>query len=229
MRHGRKSKSKTINGFKKHVAVDLDEGLFLAATARPANEREHAAELELRRDVERLGKVSELHADRGYLPGSWLPELHREGKSAVSKPWMTSSARFAKADFTFDFERNEVQCAAGQTTAIRERPSGRAASFLGKICCDCPLHDDCLPAGKRQGRQINLHPNEEFLQHLRGLTRTPEGRALQRQRVTVEHRLAHHCRRQGARARYIGVRKNTFDCRRIAAVENLHVIDRLAA
>src|SRR5690606_33047494 len=41
MRHGRKSKSRTINGYKRHIAKDLDSGLALAATVRPANESEH--------------------------------------------------------------------------------------------------------------------------------------------------------------------------------------------
>jgi len=50
---------------------------------------------------------------------------------------------------------------------------------------------------------------------------TPEGRARLRQRVMIEHRLAHHARKQGPRARYIGLRKNVFDARRHAATVNL--------
>jgi hypothetical protein len=43
MRHGRKSKSRVVNGYKRHVAIDLSSGLVLAAAIRPANEREHVA------------------------------------------------------------------------------------------------------------------------------------------------------------------------------------------
>ena len=49
------------------------------------------------------------------------------------------------------------------------------------------------------------------------------------ERVAVEHSLAHLVRRQGRRARYWGVRKNTFDLRRAASVQNLETIDRKLA
>jgi transposase len=47
--------------------------------------------------------------------------------------------------------------------------------------------------------------------------------------VAIEHCLAHVCRRQGPRARYLGVRKNILDLRRVCTVENIHALDRLAA
>ena len=47
-----------------------------------------------------------------------------------------------------------------------------------------------------------------------------------RERVAVEHKLAHLARRQGRRARYRGQRKNLFDLRRSAAIHNLHVLMR---
>jgi hypothetical protein len=37
MRHGRKSKSKRFNGYKQHLATDLDEELILACAVTPAN------------------------------------------------------------------------------------------------------------------------------------------------------------------------------------------------
>ena len=36
MRHGRKSKSKRFNGFKRHIAADADRGLILACAITPA-------------------------------------------------------------------------------------------------------------------------------------------------------------------------------------------------
>jgi hypothetical protein len=49
---------------------------------------------------------------------------------------------------------------------------------------------------------------------------------LLRERVKVEHALAHLSRKQGRRARYLGIRKNIFDLRRHAAVVNLEAIHR---
>ncbi len=54
------------------------------------------------------------------------------------------------------------------------------------------------------------------------------GRAKLRERVAVEHTLARVGQWQGNRARYIGVRKNLFDLRRMAVVHNLHVIARMS-
>ena len=40
MRHGRKSKSKRFNGFKSHIAMDIDTDLILACAVMPANRPE---------------------------------------------------------------------------------------------------------------------------------------------------------------------------------------------
>ena len=37
MRHGRKSRSQRINGYKRHVLRDLDSGLVRAVGVTPAN------------------------------------------------------------------------------------------------------------------------------------------------------------------------------------------------
>jgi len=41
MRHGRKSKARVFNGYKRHIAVLPGKGLILAATAVPANRPDH--------------------------------------------------------------------------------------------------------------------------------------------------------------------------------------------
>ena len=69
---------------------------------------------------------------------------------------------------------------------------------------------------------------ERLLEELRQRQQTPTGRAKLRERVGVEHTLAHIGHWQGDRARYWGLRKNLFDLRRCAVVHNLHVIVRLA-
>ena len=65
------------------------------------------------------------------------------------------------------------------------------------------------------------------MQELRERQLTPSGRARLRERVTIEHTLAHVEQWQGKRARYLGLRKNLFDLRRTAVVYNLHVLARL--
>lgn len=226
MRHGRKSKSRVINGYKRHVATDLDSGLILAATVRPANEREYFAEKEIRPDVERQGVVRELHIDRGYLAGTWAKDLHQDGRTVLSKPWTTSGPRYSKSDFDFDFEAKQVTCPAGQVAPITrtcpEQPS--RASFRTRICKSCSHKTRCVSERSKSGRSLTLHEVEPLLQDLRRAGKTTAGRQRLRERVAVEHSLAHVCNRQGRRARYRGVRKNVFDVRRTAAVVNLHQI-----
>jgi hypothetical protein len=72
-----------------------------------------------------------------------------------------------------------------------------------------------------------MHPDEALLQEWRERQQTPQGRAQWRERVAVEHALAHVGRWQGRRARYRGVRKNVFDLRRCAVVQHLHVLMHL--
>ncbi|MGD0680200.1 MAG: IS5/IS1182 family transposase, partial [Polyangiaceae bacterium] len=65
------------------------------------------------------------------------------------------------------------------------------------------------------------------LQHrLRKLIASPSGRERLRERVKVEHVLAHLSRKQGRRARNLGILINVFDLRRHAAVVNLEAIHR---
>lgn len=67
---------------------------------------------------------------------------------------------------------------------------------------------------------------EALLVELRHGQQTAQGRSKLRERVAVEHSLAHVGRWQGRRARYRGLRKNLFDLRRCAVVHNLHVLAR---
>ncbi len=71
--------------------------------------------------------------------------------------------------------------------------------------------------------------DEALQKKLRRLQVTPAGREKLRACVDVEHRLAHLSNRQRPRARYRGLRKNTFDLRRLSAIHNLEVIARCAA
>jgi transposase len=89
------------------------------------------------------------------------------------------------------------------------------------------LQTQCTTSPK--GRSVSIHPDEVLLIELRQRQQTPQGRAKLRERVAVEHTLAHVGQWQGRRARYRGLRKNLFDLRRCALVYNLHVLARAQA
>jgi hypothetical protein len=71
-----------------------------------------------------------------------------------------------------------------------------------------------------------MSDDETLQEKLRKLQASRTGHAKPRERVGVEHRLAHLSNRQEPWARYLGVRKNTFDLRRLAAVRNLETLSR---
>lgn len=223
MRHGRKSKSKLFNGYKRHVARDLDSKMILAATVRPANEPEHLATEDLRPDVEKHGPVRELHIDRGYLASAWTKEMFDSGERILAKPWTPRNGdRFPKTSFSIDLDQGLVRCPEKKLALIRKE----TARFDSKDCDSCSSRARCTTAALGRGRTISIHPEERMLIELRALRATSDGRKDLRERVGIEHALAHVGRRQGPRARYIGARKNVFDIRRTCAVENLVTLDR---
>lgn len=101
---------------------------------------------------------------------------------------------------------------------------GKTVHFPAATCAACPLRARCTTSST--GCNVAIHPDEALLAELRERQATPAGRAQLRQRVAVEHTLAHIGHWQGRRARYRGTRKNLFDLRRTAIVHNLHVIAR---
>ena len=78
-----------------------------------------------------------------------------------------------------------------------------------------------------KGRQVQIAEDEAQQQRFRRLQGSPAGRERLRARTGVEHTLAHIAARQGPKARYRGTRKNVFDLRRTAEVENLETIRRV--
>ncbi len=142
-----------------------------------------------------------------------------------SKRWQSLSVRedkrFSKQAFTLDWERQVIQRPAEQEMPFAP---GGMVHFPKGVCVQCPLKAQCTTSSK--GRSVSIHPDEALLTELRERQQTPQGRAKLRERVAVEHTLAHVGRWQGRRARYRGVRKNLFDLRRCAVVHNLHVLAR---
>jgi hypothetical protein len=101
---------------------------------------------------------------------------------------------------------------------------GGEVQFPAAACRACPLRERCTSSPR--GRSVQVHPDERLLVELRAAQQTTTGRARLHERVAVEHALAQGGRWQSDRARYLGVRKNLFDLRRVAVVHNLYVIAR---
>jgi hypothetical protein len=227
MRHGRKSKSKSFNGYKRHIAADLDTDLILACAITPANQPEEEAVPNLQTDIARQprSQIGELSIDRGYVGSSLVTEMVAEGHEVLCKPWVArNGALFTKRDFKINMRDLTITCPAGETEHLGP---GSVVEFDPEACSRCSMRSRCTMAAPGSGRTVNIAHDEQLQQRLRKLTATPRGRERLRQRVGVEHRLAHLARKQGRRARYLGVRKNLFDTRRSAAILNLEIIHLL--
>jgi IS5 family transposase len=224
MRHGRKSSSYAFNGYKRHIATDLDSGLIVAVAITPANLPEQTAMPTLQDDFEHHRiEVSELYIDRGYIASDFVGHVLANKGEVVCRPWQFfNRGLFAKSDFDINIRDRTITCPEGQTHAFL---FGATVSFDSGICRSCPSRRRCTKSTSR-GRQVRIAPDEALQQRLRKLVSTPSGRARLRERVPVEHRLAHIASRQGDRARYRGVRKNTLDLRRAAALQNLEAAHR---
>jgi len=227
-RRCRKSKTKRFNGYKRHIATDLDSGLILSGAITPANRPEEEAAPSLAEDITRQGfEIGELFIDRGYVKSPLVDEVLGRGGEIVCRPWMSRAKDvFSKAAFKINVRDLTITCPAGETERI---VFGAVTEFDPEVCDPCPLRANCTAASAGSGRTVNIAADERLQQRLRKHLATPRGRARLRERVGVEHKLAHLVRRQGRRARYRGVRKNLFDLRRASAIQNLEAIQRKVA
>ncbi|BAY29312.1 putative transposase (plasmid) [Nostoc carneum NIES-2107] len=223
MRHGRKSRSQKIDGYKRHVLRDLDNGMIRAVGITKANVPEASVTDAITQDLQTQDvELTELHIDRAYLSSS-LVKNRSEQLSIYCKAWVVhNGTKFGKTAFVLDWDNGTICCPNQVTLPFS---LGAKIQFPQEVCATCPLRESCTSSPR--GRSISIHPEEQLFRELRERQLTPIGRAKLRERVCVEHSLSHIGRWQGEQARYVGCRKNLFDLRRVAVVHNLHVLAKI--
>ena len=220
MRHGRKSSATRFDGYKRHIAHDLDAQVILAAEVLPANTPDTAGLEPLLVAVElQHRQVTSLPIDRGSLGDDRIPTCEAAGAAILCRPWPAPAraGQFSQRDFQLDLIAGQATCPAGQVTPVT---LGKTACFPAETCAVCALRPQCT-ARQTGGRTVSIHRQEDLWQRLQVLPTTPAGRAALRERVGVEHGLAHVSQRQGNEARYCGARKNTAHLRLVCAIQNL--------
>ena len=115
MRHGRKSRSVLVDGYKRHVLHDLDTGLIRAVGITPANAPEASVTEAISKDLSQQEVyLKELHIDRAYL-SSHLVRERSDDLEVYCKAWpVRESKLFSKQTFTLDWERQIIRCPAEQ-------------------------------------------------------------------------------------------------------------------
>lgn len=227
MRHGRKSKSKRFDGYKQHVSTHVDAELVLACAVTPANRPEEEAAPALSEDMAKMGLAPhELQVDRAYINSVLVEQVVERGGTVICRPWKGNNGKtglFGKRDFKINVRDCTITCPAGQVEPFEP---GQEVEFDPDICGACPLRAQCTKAASGRGRTVMMRDDEALQKELRELQASRAGRIKLRERVVVEHGLAHLANRQGPRARYRGLRKNLFDLRRLAVVQNLEIVAR---
>jgi transposase len=226
-RHGRKSKSKRFDGHKAAVVVDTDEQLITAVGVLAGNAQDHERALELVEQTEAATgcAVAASIGDCAYGDGETRQAFHDAGRTLVAKvPAPPDRGYFPKTAFRIDLETLSCTCPSGQTTQtlLKGRTATGRFHFPMVVCQACPLRAQCV-AG-RNGRTVDLHPQEALLQAARALQASPGFAAYRRRRQVVEHRIARLVQLGIRQARYVGRAKTEFQLLMAAAVANLTLL-----
>ena len=99
---------------------------------------------------------------------------------------MRNGERFPKTELAHDWEHQQIQCPAG--FQIHYEPGGTVHLPTG-ICGAYPLRERCTSS--KRWRSASVHPEETLLEELRSRRLRPSGRQQLRERIGVEHSLAH--------------------------------------
>lgn len=232
MRHGRKSSSKTFNGYKASVAADIDDDVVLATDVIAANshDSEGAAELAARAGKNAKQQVDKVLGDTAYGSTSTRTAIAKatNGAAVVAKVAQVSkskSCEFTVEDFDIDLERGTAKCPAGKTSSAysqRKKTGVHRFTFSRKDCTECPMRSKCT-ASKSAPRKLSLAMNYDELRALREEQRSPEFKEAYRRRTRVEHRIGRMVQLGARQARYFGRAKVAYQISMIATVANLMV------
>jgi hypothetical protein len=228
MRHGRKSASKTFNGHKTAVAVDMESQLICGVELLAGNAGDQEKALDLVHQAERVmeAQVEETVGDCAYGGGPTRKAFADEQRLLTAKvPTSHNGECFPKSGFAIDLDRMEVRCPAGQTTTEYESQGVRRGGhflFPDATCQACSLRSQCVRG--QGGRSISIQPEERLQQQARAHNQTQAGRHSLRERVVVEHGIARLVRLGIRQSRYFGKTKTCFQVIMAAFVANLSLV-----
>lgn len=238
MRHGRKSASQLIAGYKAQIVASLMYGFIVMVRVIKAN----------RHDGDDLVPMAEeLRAD-GVEPAWWGGDhaygtlanhrhfkQHGHGELVARMARPSNGGRFTKDDFDYDFDAHTLTCPDGylvkqKSWATRHGRKGRLFVFPGQVCSACPRRAQCVSpnAASDRGRTVFVVDEEERLirEHLRRREH-PEFRARLTQRVHVERVIAGFAQCGGKQARRFGDDNVSFGANLSALAYNLRRLGTL--
>ncbi len=227
MRHGRKSQSKTFDGYKASVAVETESGVIVATDARAGNTHDREGAVQLVQEAsERCDKQTDrVIGDTAYGSIETRRDFEKQGIKVVAKapPVGRRNVEFTLEDFKINAKRGVATCPAGKKSIRRDRvkePDGWRYVFSRKDCNECPLRSKCTTA-QVTARMVTITEHSHELQRHRRYQRTKAFTRIYRRRVVAEHRIARLAQLGVRQARYFGRARVAFQVSLAATVGNL--------
>lgn len=242
MRHGRKSASSLIAGYKTQIVAAVLHGWILFTKVIAAN----------RHDGRDLPEMTEALEARGFQPSAWIGDhayglldnhkyfIARDddgvGELIARNARPANGGRFTKDEFEIDFAQRTLTCPMRRVcpmTRCETRNGQKGWRFdFGDRCAGCPKYDGCVnpKAAKGKGRSVFVHPDTEQVirDHLERRQETDFLKLLQHRHV-VERANAGFAQCGGKVARRFGLEKVEFDTALTALAHNLRTLGAVTA
>ena len=226
MRHGRKSPSKRVDGYKAHVLTEHDNELILGVATTPANSADGPQAAGLVAAARDVGvPVREVLGDTAYGDGDTRVAVAAVGAKVTAKTQPpAATGKFVKTDFIIDPDALTATCPAGHTTSAAgwgRDGKGRRVRVIrfGDLCASCELRARCTT--RAGGRIVTLNFHEARLQAARAEQARASTRRKLRRRSLVERKLAELKMHGAGKTRYRGQRKTLLQLRLTAGMINL--------
>lgn len=232
-RHVHKTRSHKQDGYKAHLAVEPETGIYTAVAIRPGAGAEHheaAVALDLLdQDVQATGL--DVYGDTAYSSGDASAALLERGHRLYLKPAPVKTALpggFGLDDFAIDTAAGQVTCPAGHTVTLAP-PGGtnRQRRAVFDQCPACPLRARCTNAKAGRILTIRPHHDQQTAARRRAATDPHWQSAYRRWRPPVERAVAWLVAGANRRLRYRGTIKNNTWIHTRAAALNLRTLIKL--
>jgi hypothetical protein len=232
-RHVHKTRSHRQDGYKAHLAIEPETGIYTAVAIRPGAGPEHheaTVALDLL-DQDEQATGLEPYGDTAYSSGAASAALITRGHRLFLKPAPVKTAvpgGLGLDDFAIDTTAGQATCPAGHTAALGPASGTnqqRRAAF--DRCPACKLREKCTNA--KAGRILTIRPHHDQQTTARRQAATdPDWQtAYRRWRPPVERAVAWLVNGGNRRLRYRGtIANNTWIHTRAAAL-NLRTLINL--
>lgn len=230
MRHGRKSASELISGFKAQIVATAMYGFILVARVIKANEHDGKILPALAKELEAQGRTPTWwggdHA-YGTLANHGFFASGEHGELVARMPRPANGGRFTKDEFDYDFATQTLTCPENQTATWRWHKKragdkGRLFCFDNQTCAGCALRAQCVKDKSAGGRTVFIIDEQERLIR-RHLERRSQPEFVERlaKRPTIERVIAGYAQSAGKQARRMGIPHVQFDTNLSALSYNL--------